>query len=145
MARIARFALALLLSAFVLSPGFGSAEEISDADRAEIRSTIASQIEAFRSDDGAGAYEFASPGIRAVFPSVEQFMAMVRDQYPPVYRPRSVTFGEFTQGPDGLFQKVFLTGPEGENWVAVYSLEQQADGSWRISGCILIRDDTPSI
>ena len=145
MVRIARFALALLLSAFSLLPDSGSAEEVSDADRTAIRSMIAGQIEAFRNDDGPEAYGFASPEIRAIFPSVEQFMAMVRNQYPPVYRPRSVIFGEVFNGADGLFQKVFLIGPEGKNWVAVYSLERQADGSWRISGCVLIRDSAPSI
>jgi len=63
----------------------------------------------------------------------------------PVYRPQSVTFGEIVKTPDGILQKVFLTGPDGNGWIAAYLAERQADGSWRISGCTLTADDSPKI
>ena len=43
-----------------------------------IRGIISSQIEAFQRDDGATAYGYASSTIQGLFPSVDQFMAMVR-------------------------------------------------------------------
>src|SRR3990167_9666505 len=86
--------------AFGLSlPGTARAEDISSADREAIRSMIASQIEAFRRDDAGAAYGYAAPAIQGMYPSIDQFMAMVRKQYPPVYRPRSVTFREFIEAP----------------------------------------------
>jgi ketosteroid isomerase-like protein len=121
------------------------AQALSSDDRATIRAMIADQIEAFRRDDAALAYGYAAPGIKQLFQTPERFMAMVREQYRPVYRPRSVTFGEIVETPDAVLQKVFLTGPDGQNWVAAYVAERQADGSWRISGCTLVVDDTPNI
>jgi hypothetical protein len=121
------------------------AQALSSDDRATIRAMIADQIEAFRRDDAALAYGYAAPGIKQLFQTPERFMAMVREQYQPVYRPRSVTFGEIVATPDGILQKVFLTGPDGQNWVAAYLAERQTDGSWRISGCTLVVDDAPNI
>jgi hypothetical protein len=140
-----RILFALILANSLVLPGVARADDVSTADREAIRSMIAGQIDAFRRDDGSAAYGYAAPAIQGMYPSIDQFMAMVRNQYPPVYRPRSVTFGEFIEAPGGLLQKVFLTGPDGENWVAVYSLQRQPDGSWRISGCFLMKDTAPII
>lgn len=122
-----------------------AAQGLSSNDRATIRAMIADQIEAFRRDDAALAYGYAAPGIKRLFPTPERFMEMVREQYRPVYRPQSVTFGEIVETPDGVLQKVFLTGPDGNSWVAAYLAERQANGSWRISGCSLIADNSPKI
>ena len=121
------------------------AETIGDADRATIQSLISGQIEAFRADNGAAAYAYASPTIQAYFPTADAFMAMVKQGYMPVYRPNSVTFGPLVDGPTGPVQKVFVTGPDGRNYIAAYSMQQQPDGSWKINGCSLVEDDTPSI
>jgi hypothetical protein len=141
----ARMLFAMVIAIGLSLPGVARSDEVSAADREAIQSMITSQIEAFRRDDGSAAYGYAAPTIQGMYPSVEQFMGMVRELYPPVYRPKSVTFGELMNSPGGILQKVFLTGPDGENWVAVYSLERQPDGSWRISGCYLIKDTAPII
>lgn len=121
--------------------GAGAAHaDVSADDRGAIRTIIEGQIDAFQRDDGDKAYSFASPTIQGLFPSVDQFMAMVRGGYQPVYRPQAVVFGEVLDTPRGPIQRVFLTGPTGKNWVAIYSLQQQPDGSWRISGCQLVED-----
>ena len=121
------------------------ATAMDDSDRAAIQSLIQNQIAAFQRDDGAAAYAMASPGIQDVFPTVEAFMNMVQQGYMPVYRPRSVTFGPLEDGPQGPLQKVFVTGPDGASYLATYALEREADGSWRISGCWLERNNAPSI
>ena len=133
-----------LLAGLIL--GFGArADEVPAADREAIQGIITSQIEAFRRDDGAAAYGYASPSIQGLFPTVEQFMGMVRNGYMPVYRPRSVTFGATEASPSGPMQKVFLTGPDGRNWVAIYSLERQPDGTWKINGVRLVEEDGATI
>jgi hypothetical protein len=119
--------------------------DVADADREAIRGIISGQIEAFQRDDGATAYGFASPTIQGLFPSIDRFMAMVRSGYQPVYRPRSVTFGPVVEAARGPEQRVFVTGPDGRNWVAIYSLQKQPDGSWRINGCVLVEDTGETI
>ncbi|MCB1500891.1 MAG: DUF4864 domain-containing protein [Bauldia sp.] len=136
----------ILLALALAAGSFGLARaEVADADREAFRSIISNQIEAFQRDDGTAAYGYASPTIQGLFPTAERFMAMVRSGYPPVYRPRSVTFGTAADTPRGPEQHVFITGPDGRNWVAIYSLQQQPDGSWRINGCRLVEDSGESI
>jgi hypothetical protein len=36
-----------------------------------------------------------------------------------------------------LVQRVLLVGPDGVPVTALYFMEQQPDGSWKISGCVL--------
>ena len=135
----------LLAFAIVLGIGSPAGADVGAADRAAIQSVISAQIEAFRRDDGAAAYGLASPNIHSLFPSVDRFMAMVKSGYRPVYRPRSVTFGAVSETPTGPAQKVFVTGPDGRDWVAIYTLERQPDGSWKINGCTLVEDDGAAI
>ena len=106
-----------------------------EANAAEFQRIISTQIEAFRSDDGERAFGFASPGIRKKFGTVENFMAMVKSGYSPVYRPRSVKFGAVTREFAGRpTQRVILVDQQGRIWIALYAFEQQPDGSWRIAG-----------
>jgi len=133
----------LVLSA--LLPAAASADDLNATDRTAIQSLITAQIDAFRQDNGAAAYSYASPTVHAIFPTVDEFMAMVKGGYQPVYRPQSVTFGALDQSDSGPVQKVYVTGPDGQGYVAVYALQRQPDGTWKINGCSLARDDSPSI
>lgn len=104
-----------------------------------IRSVIDQQLKAMSMDDGAAAYSYASPGIQRIFPSADIFMSMVRSGYAPVYRNRSVAFGRLKEHGAGYVQEVFLTDKDGEQWTALYALEKQPDGSWKIAGCQLTK------
>lgn len=110
------------------------------ADQTEFQRIISEQIAAFRADDGATAFSFASPGIRQKFAHPEVFMQMVRSGYAPVYRPRSFTFGPVTEEMGRPTQRVRIVDAEGQVWTALYAFEQQADGSWLISGVMLVRE-----
>lgn len=127
-----RIVLALLLSFWI----YGSAAAQSDADRVAIQSTIEGQLQAFLADDAATAYSFAAPGIKAMFPTKEIFMEMVRQGYRPVYRPRSYSFGELKVGAAGPEQLVDIVDANGDYWTAHYTLAL-VDGEWRITGCYL--------
>lgn len=122
-----------------------AADSLSEPDRTAIQGLITGQINAFQKDDGATAYGLAAPSIHSIFPTVEMFMEMVKTGYLPVYRPQSVTFGELVDTAFGPVQKVYLTGPDGLGYVAIYSMEREADGTWKISGCTILKDDRPSI
>ncbi len=131
--------LAMFLMMF-LSISASRADGLSDVDRQAFERIISEQIEAFRADDGVRAYSHAAPMIRQIFPSPGNFMAMVKQGYPMVYRPQSFRFGE--AGPDTAgrpTQRVNIVGPDGQNYEAIYTMEQQPDGTWQINGCAIAK------
>jgi hypothetical protein len=117
----------------------GPANAQSDVDRVAVQTTIERQLEAFLADDAATAYSFAAPNITARFPTDAIFMEMVRQGYRPVYRPRSWAFGPSRENAGQIEQIVDLVDAEGVQWAARYTLERQPDGSWKITGCYLLR------
>ncbi|RWK00610.1 DUF4864 domain-containing protein [Mesorhizobium sp.] len=109
-----------------------------DAEIKAAQTVIDSQLKAFLADDGATAYSFAAPNVKRIFPTVDTFMNMVTNGYGPVRRPQSYTFGKVEQtGPASIIQQVLIVGPDGKDYEAVYTLEQQPDGSFKITGCSL--------
>ncbi|QPC88721.1 DUF4864 domain-containing protein [Mesorhizobium sp. NBSH29] len=109
-----------------------------EAEIAAGQATIQSQIGAFRSGDNARAYSFAAPNVQRIFPTLDRFMGMVTGTYRPVYQPDSFSFGEAREGAPGtIAQQVFLVGPDGKNYEAIYTLELQPDGTFRITGVSL--------
>lgn len=134
-----RHLITFLLALFMLQQP-ATAQSLSDADKSAFQSIITGQIDAFRADDGARAYEFAAPMIRRIFPSPDMFMAMVRKGYPQVYRPQSYRFGEAGYSASGRpTQRLTIVGPDGISYEAIYTMEQQPDGSWQINGCAIVR------
>lgn len=119
------------------APGTSAPLTLTPADEAEIAAVIRQQMEAFQADDAELAFSLASPSIQEQFQTADQFIAMVRSLYEPVYRPQSVDFGaiEFIQGRP--VQAVTVLGPEGAWMTAFYQMELQADKTWRIAGCVL--------
>ena len=134
----------ILALSLVLALAGGAAAQ-SDSDRAAVQTIIEQQLGAFLRDDAATAYSFASPGIKEMFPSEEIFMDMVRRGYQPVYRPRSHAFGAMRETGQGIEQIVDLVDAAGQEWTALYTLERQPDGSWKITGCFLLKKPGESV
>ena len=111
---------------------------VTAADQAAIQQVIQGQLNAFQRDDAAGAYAYAAPNIRRLFPTADVFMGMVRNAYPPVYRPKQAEFSELALREGELVQEVELVGPDGKPVLALYSMEKSPDGRWLIASCILI-------
>jgi hypothetical protein len=112
----------------------GAAEDVAAG-----QSVIRSQEEAFGRDDAATAYTFAAPSIQSWYRNPEAFMSMVRNGYAPVYRHRSFEFGEATILDGKIVQEVHIIDADGVAWDARYTLEPQADGSLKISSCVLTK------
>jgi Domain of unknown function (DUF4864) len=108
-------------------------------DVAAAQSIIRSQVEAFARDDAAAAYSYAAPGIHERFPQADIFLGIVRDSYAPVYRHKSFEFGEAKAEGGSIAQRVHIIDANGEAWEALYTLEVQADGSLKITGCSLLK------
>ena len=106
------------------------------------QSAIDGQIRAFLAGKDAEAYNFAAPNVRLFFPTVESFMGMVKSGYTPVYRPQDWDFGRVQTSPTGgVMQEVLITDMTGKNWAALYTVEQQSDGVWKITGVSLKKTD----
>ena len=124
----------LVLSLVLVGPLRAGAD-----DGAAIRATIQSQIEAFKADDAEAAFAHASPGIQRMFGDPKTFMRMVQEGYAPVYRPRSVEFGDLVREEGRLVQLVRVVGPDGVVVMAHYPMIQGSNGVWQIDGCHLER------
>lgn len=113
----------------------------ADAGDAEIKAaqgTISGQLQAFRAGDDATAYGFAAPNVKRIFPTLETFMGMVTGGYRPVHKPQSFDFGKSQEmSPTSIIQQVIIVGADGKDYEAVYTLELQPDGVWRITGVSL--------
>jgi len=109
------------------------------ADVSAAQGVIRAQEQAFARDDAAAAYSHAAPAIREIFPAPDIFMSMVQNGYAPVYRHKSFEFGESRSEGNWISQHVHIIDANGEAWEALYTLEQQADGSYKITGCSLLK------
>jgi hypothetical protein len=107
------------------------------ADSTAFAAVIEGQIAAFARDDADAAFALASPDIRRAFMTAERFMQMVRSGFQPVYRPRAYSFGDPAMIEGTPVQPVQVIGPDGRGVVALYRMERQSDGSWRIAGVTL--------
>jgi hypothetical protein len=123
---------AAFLVAASLGAGSGGAQE------AGVTGVIRGQIDAFLADDFARAFTFASPAIRGIFGTPENFGMMVRQGYPMVWRPAEVTFGPAEPRGAAIYQQVFVTDQAGRLHVLLYEMIPAGDG-WQINGVQILR------
>ena len=100
---------------------------------------IDSTLGAFHRDDGQAAFSDASPMIQEMFHDPGTFMEMVKTGYLPVYRSSHVEFRDLGMIDGKLIQQVYMVGPDGVAVLALYEMQRQPDGSWRINGCSIAR------
>lgn len=102
-----------------------------------IKAVISQQRAALSAGEAARAFGYASPGIQEQFGDAETFMTMVRTLYAPLLTAR---YTEFLDGAviDGVvIQSMRLIASDNSVLVALYTMEKQKNGTWRISGCRL--------
>ena len=129
-----RIAALLFLALLAFAAPARAADDIANA-----QSVIRAQEQAFVRNDAAAAWSYASPAIKKLFPQADIFMSMVQNSYAPVWRHKSFEFGEGRVEGNWVAQRVHIVDQDGEAWEAIYTLEQQADGSFRITGCSLLK------
>lgn len=122
------FAFALLLALAALPAA---------AQEGPIKDTILGQIEAFKADDFAAAFSFASPTIKGIFATPDNFGMMVRNGYPMVHRPAEVRMLELREVAGALWQKVMITDQQGKTHVLDYQMIETPEG-WQINGVQLL-------
>ncbi|HET7527280.1 MAG TPA: DUF4864 domain-containing protein [Burkholderiaceae bacterium] len=135
----------LMLSTLaVVAVPLHAGNDVAQADAKAVRALIEAQLAAFASDDANKAFSFAAPTIQTLFVSADRFLAMVREQYPVVYRPASVSFLQPEWIDGRLIQRVQMIDAAGAPWLVAYEVQQQPDRSWRIAGCVAARTQARS-
>jgi hypothetical protein len=138
--RVSRGALAciMLMAACVGSSlANASTPALSAAEWKAIQRVIADQRAALIDGNADKAFGYATEGIQRQFGDAATFMSMVRASYTALLDARYV---EFLEGAviDGLVvQPLRLIGADNTVRVALYTLEKQDNGRWRISGCTI--------
>ena len=119
-----------LLSFFLL---FAQAQA-QTTDENAVQSVIEDQINAFQAKDYDRAFSHAAPTIKQIFKTTDRFVSMVKNGYQPLYNPDSYAFSRSIEQGGSVYQEVIVTDKNGKQWQAVYTLKQQEDGSWKITG-----------
>jgi Domain of unknown function (DUF4864) len=134
-----RFLISAILFVFLLAPA-----RAESADQKAFQAVISGQLEAFKKDDGQTAYSFAAPIVKGIFPNVETFMGMVKRGYEPIYKNSNYVFSDLKTDSLGRpAQHVIITALNGKRYEAVYAMQQQPDGSWKIAGVQMV--EIPSV
>jgi Domain of unknown function (DUF4864) len=134
-----RFLVSILLFVLLLAPAHAES-----ADQSAFQAVISGQLEAFKKDDGQTAYSFAAPIVKGIFPNVETFMGMVKRGYEPIYKNSKYVFSDLKTDSLGRpAQHVIITAINGKRYEAVYAMQQQPDGSWKIAGVQMV--EIPSV
>jgi hypothetical protein len=121
--------------AFDTSAALAAEPPMRASDWKSIKQVIAAQRTALIAGDSEKAFGYATPAIRAQFGDADIFMAMVQLEYSALLTAR---YTEFLEGAviDGLIiQPLRLVDADNSVRVALYTMEKQKSGAWRISGC----------
>lgn len=111
---------------------------IDRTQAAAFQSVIGAQVEAFRRDDWEAAFSYAAPSIQKIFGTVSGFRSMVLSGYRAVAQPSVFEFQDAAVLGGRPAQVAYVVGPNGKAYRAVYFMQQQPDGSWKISGVTLL-------
>ncbi|MFN4155462.1 MAG: DUF4864 domain-containing protein [Paracoccaceae bacterium] len=102
-----------------------------------IQNTIRNQLTALGQDDFATAFSFASPNIKGIFGTADNFGTMVRQGYPMVHRPGEVRMLELREVAGRLWQRVMITDQQGRTHLLDYQMVETPEG-WQINGVQLL-------
>lgn len=112
----------------------------SGAARAQdpaIENVITQQLQAFNDRDIAAAWQYASPMIKGLFGTPENFAAMVENGYPMVWDNSDVRFLDADDFGDSTRQEVQIQGPDGLFYILDYQMIETPSG-WLINGVQVI-------
>ena len=120
-----------ILLAFVVFILFST--PIFAGPKEDVQATISLQLEAFLKDDFDTAFTFASPSIRSMFQSPQNFGQMVQRGYPMVWRPQKFNFLEHRIDREGRAQDIKIIDQAGTAHYLRYFLIDTTKG-WKITG-----------
>lgn len=110
---------------------------LQQADWRAIQGAIRGQMVALKAQNAKSAFAYATPALQAQLRTPESFMAMVRNGYAPLLAARYTEFLEGAVIAGRIIQPMRLVAPDNTVLVALYTMERQRNGTWRIAGCAL--------
>ena len=106
--------LRLIITALTFFFGLMALPVLAEDDpQTQIQTVIENQIAAFKNDDFAQAFSYASPSIQSMFGTAENFGVMVQRGYPMVWRPADVQFMGLREMAGDLWQHVLIRDQAG--------------------------------
>lgn len=127
--------LCTVLIAVSIATSGASDPSLNAVDWKAIKHVITAQRAALVAGNGEKAFGYASPGIKEQVGDAARFIAMVRAGYSALLTAR---YAEFLDGAviEGVvIQPLRLVDADNSVRVALYTMEKQKNGVWRISGC----------
>ena len=111
--------LRLIITALTFFFGLMALPVLAEDDpQTQIQTVIENQIAAFKNDDFAKAFSYASPSIQSMFGTAENFGVMVQRGYPMV---------------GDLWQHVLIRDQAGRRHMLLYRMQKGPEG-WLING-----------
>ncbi len=120
-----------------LSADAPDSAEVTDRDSRRIRRLVRDQLSAFREGDSGKAFGLCTEAIRETFGSAAQLTDTIQRNYPALVDPRQVLFGDYIITPDGLAVLLQLVGRDLVSRDALYLVQRDLGGIWRINGCMM--------
>ena len=106
---------------------------------------VETQLDAFAEDDAVGAFELATSDTQTKIGSPDNFLHLVKKHYNPIYRHQIVIFSSPEVIEGETIQLVRVTDRDSHVWLAIYRMQRETDGSWKIDGCQLLETTSISI
>lgn len=134
---------------FVLANPFWNAnamaEAVNAADAKSIQAVVQSQLIALANDDADRAFALTTVSTRAIIGNADNFLQMIKEEFAPIYHNRRAIFSpaEIIEG--DMLQVVRITDDENHVWVAIYRMERDEDGYWKIDDCRLLETTSTSV
>ena len=134
-ARAAR--LLALVGALGAGLALAQGDGLPPAEWREIRLVVERQRDALVAGDAERAFAYASRGLREQFGDAQTFLHMVQRAYAPLVEARDAVLLEGAVIDGQVIQPLRLLLPDNTVLVALYTMEKQRAGGWRIAGCVL--------
>lgn len=140
------FAMLILLSGLALPLGSAAAaNEVSQEDQLAIKAVVESQLAALADDNADAAFALATADTRSRLRNSDTFLQIIKQQFTPIYRHQRALFSAPEVIAGRMVQIVRLTDTESSVWLAIYQMQKESDGQWKIAGCRLIETKTVSV
>lgn len=118
---------------------------VSNADAMAIQAAVRSQIDALSDNDAVGAFQFTTLDRRTEIGSPDKFLSLIKKHYQPLYQHQLVLYSRPEVVNGETFQAVRLTDRNGHVWLAVFRMEPEPGGLWKIDSCYLLETKKISI
>lgn len=139
--------MAVLLAALAM-PFYSSvamAMDVDPMDAESIQAVVQLQLRALAEDDAVGAFSLTTSSTRVQIGNPDNFLRMIKEEYAPIYRNRHAIFSPPEVIDGDIIEMVRVTDRDNRVWVALYRMERDIDGSWKIDGCRLLETTSISV